>query len=204
MLFKDLQNVPEVDFTKDFTELDYCGQKIKVYKTISTRDKYDLVWATLQQSRENLTYNEITQTMFFHLNLIYLYTDLVFEPDDKLDEFELYDKLNRCGLLRQIISLIPASEYEWLATKIDNETRKQEKVNNSTVTLVQSLINDLPRQVEAAQRIVDNFDPEKFEAVKKFAEAANGNRNITTNEPVPAETPEPKKKIIKMKKANGI
>lgn len=135
--------------------------------------------------------------MFFHLNLIYLYTDLVFEPDDKLDEFELYDKLNGCGLLRQIINLIPASEYEWLATKIDNETRKQEKVNNSTVTLVQSLINDLPRQVEAAQRIVDNFDPEKFEAVKKFAEAANGNRNITTNEPVPAETSKPKKKIIK-------
>ena len=199
MLFKDIKNIPTADFTQEYKELDYCGQTIKVYQNISTRDKNDLIWATLAKAKENITYNPIKATMYMHLNMVYLFTDIVFEPDDRLDEFELYDNLNECGLMRQIIGLIPADLYEKICDIVDKEIIKQEKVNSSTVSLVQSLINDLPNQVEAAAKIVENFDPEKFEAVKKFAEAANGGRTIDTNEPTAKTEPvkKPVKKIIK-------
>ena len=200
MLFKDMV-IPEKDITKNFTEIDFNGQKIKVYKEISTKDMTDLVWATLAKSRENIIYNPIKVTMYTHLNMVYLFTDIAFEPDDRLDEFELYDKLNGCGLIRQIIGMIPAETYTKICDIIDEEVKKLEKVNGSAVSLVQSLINDLPAQAEAMQKIVDNFDPDKFEAVKKFAEAANGNRDIRTNEPVVETVPvkPPVKKIIKKK-----
>lgn len=48
----------------------------------------------------------------------------------------------------------------------------------SVVSLVQSLINDLPKQAEAMKDIVDNFNPEKYQEVINFAKAANGGREI--------------------------
>lgn len=198
MLFKDIQNIPEVDYTKQYKELNYGGQIIKVYQDISTKDKIDLVWATLAKSRENMVYNPFKITAYTHLNMIYLFTDIAFEPDDRLDELDLYDRLHNCGLINAIIQLIPEYHYSKICDVIDNEQRKLEKVNGSAVSLIQSLINDLPSQAEAMQKIVDNFDPDKFEAVKKFAEAANGGRDIKTNEPVKIEeVKKPVKKIIK-------
>lgn len=194
MIFKEIKDIPEVDYTKEYKTFDYCGQPIKVYQNISTKDKCDLVWATLEKAKENIIYNPIKITAYTHLNMLYLFTDIVFEPDDRMDELDLYDKLYESGILVSVINLIPEGIYNKICDIIDKEVKKHEIVNGSTVSLVQSLINDLPRQVEAAAKIVENFDPEKFEAVKKFAEAANGNRDITTNEPVPAKKPV---KIIK-------
>ena len=48
----------------------------------------------------------------------------------------------------------------------------------SVVSLVQGLINDLPKQAEAMKDIVDNFNPEKYQEVINFAKAANGGREI--------------------------
>lgn len=194
MFFKDIQNIPEIDYTKSYTTIDYCGQTIKVYNKISTKDKCDLIWATLAKAKENVTYNQVKATAYMHLNMVYLFTDIVFEPDDREDELALYDRLYECGLMLSIISAIPQAEYQKICDLVDKEIIKQEKVNGSIISLAQSLINDLPRNAEAAAKIVENFDPEKFEAVKKFAEAANGNRSIATNEPIPAKKPV---KIIK-------
>ena len=45
---------------------------------------------------------------------------------------------------------------------------------HSTSGILQSLITDLPKQAEAMQNIIDNFDPEKYQNVMNFAKAANG------------------------------
>ena len=52
------------------------------------------------------------------------------------------------------------------------------KYNRSVVSLVQSLIHDLPSQAQAAMDIVNNFDKDKFQEVVNFAKAANGGREI--------------------------
>ena len=48
----------------------------------------------------------------------------------------------------------------------------------SASALLQSVIHDLPKQAEAAMKIVDSFDKEKFQNVVDFAKAANGGRDI--------------------------
>jgi hypothetical protein len=57
---------------------------------------------------------------------------------------------------------------------------KEEIINykHSVSSLIQSFINDLPKQAEAMKDIMDNFNPEKYQEVINFAKAANGRREI--------------------------
>ena len=52
------------------------------------------------------------------------------------------------------------------------------KYKNTAGGVLQSLIQDLPRNAQMAAEIVDNFDKNKFQAVVDFATAANGGRKI--------------------------
>ena len=53
-----------------------------------------------------------------------------------------------------------------------------EEYYRSTASLLQSFIEDMPANAEAAKEIVDNFDREKFKEVVDFAQYANGGRPI--------------------------
>ena len=44
--------------------------------------------------------------------------------------------------------------------------------------VITEIIDNLPLQAEQMQKIVDNFDPQKFQNVLDFAKAANGGREI--------------------------
>ena len=54
----------------------------------------------------------------------------------------------------------------------------------SAAFLIGQFINELPERMEEVSKIVNEFDPSKYQAVVDFATAANGGRNINTNEPV--------------------
>ena len=67
---------------------------------------------------------------------------------------------------------------ETLFNLLEEMVKVKTKYNRSIVSLVQSLINDLPSQAQAAMDIVNSFDKEKFQEVINFAKAANGGREI--------------------------
>ena len=54
------------------------GKVLEVKQYLPIEDKIDLVDITLQKSREDRLYNPLKVNMFYHLNLIYLYTNLNF------------------------------------------------------------------------------------------------------------------------------
>ena len=43
---------------------------------------------------------------YFHLNIIYLYTDIEFDEEDKEDELELYDKLEANKVILPVLGAI--------------------------------------------------------------------------------------------------
>lgn len=54
------------------------------------------------------------------------------------------------------------------------DTKKEiTEYNRSISGLLQSFITDLPKQVEAMQNIIENFDKNKYQEVINFAKAAN-------------------------------
>lgn len=163
---------------KDIKEIEYNGNTIEVSQYLPIEDKYDLIMATLQKSEEVGYYNALKLDMYFHLHLVYLYTNISFTEKQKEDELKLYDSLKSNGLIDEIVKDIPDAEYNDLLYFMDKIIEDSFAYKTSVAGLANSIITDLPKQAEAAMKIVDQFDPNKFQAVKDFAKAANGGRDI--------------------------
>lgn len=151
---------------------------IQVYQYLPIEDKNDLINLALQNSYENGVYNLIKLDMYFNLYMIYLYTDLEFTPEEKDDPAHLYDILQSNGILSLVERHMNSEEYTYLHNNLFATLDKKEKYSNTIAAVLQNFIKDLPANAEKAQQLIAQFDPQKFQAVLNFAEAANGNRPI--------------------------
>ena len=159
-------------------EFEFKGEKFEILQYLPISDKYDFIAITLQKAREGNFYNALKLDMYFNLHLIYMYTNISFTDKQKEDEEKLYDCLKSNGYIDKVLEEIPEREYEDLITFLDEQIDNEMKYNTTTAALVGKLIDDLPKNAQAAMDIVNSFDPDKFGAVKQFAEAANGGRPV--------------------------
>lgn len=159
-------------------KFEWNGNEIEVLDYLPVEDKYDLIMITLQKSFEDGYYNPIKIDEFFHLHLIYMYTNINFTEKQKEDEHKLYDSLKSNGLIDAFIEQMNEFDYSELFNMLDDTKRELTKYRRSTSALIQSLVSDLPKQAEAMKNIMDNFDPNKYKEVLNFAKAANGGREI--------------------------
>ena len=174
MNYSDLKlkvSIPKTDFK-------WGDKLITIYDYLSIENKYDIVMITLQKAFEDGIYNPIKLDMYFHLNLVYMFTDLVFTDEDRADEWKLYDEMKSSGFMDQFLKHINPDEYKEMQEDIEEIAGLVMKYKSSTASVIRSLVDDLPANAEAAQRIVDSFEPEKYQAVIDFAKAANGGREI--------------------------
>ena len=152
-------------------EIEFNGSKIEVLQYLPIDDKYSLVNITLQKSKDGSIYHPLKKDMYFHLNLVYLYTNLSFTDKQREDESKLYDTLQSSGLLNLILENIPEEEYEILYSFIEEYERDILNYQNTIAGIVANLIESLPARAEEMQKIVDNFNPENFQEVLNFARA---------------------------------
>ena len=189
------------------------GEKILVKSTIPVSDKIDLIQIALQKAEEDGIYNQIKLDIYFHLNLLYLYTDIDFSTEDREDEMRLYDILENNGVIVDVISAIGEEEYEGLVNYLEDIKKANLKYKNTAAAVLTRIIQDLPKNAAAAKEIIDSFDTEKYPELVNFVTAANGGRNINTNQPmapigqetVPVSTPAnqtPKLKVTSVSKKN--
>lgn len=172
------------EYIAETREFEFSGKMISVRQHISAEEMYELIMTTLGQSKEGGIFNSFKLEMYFQLNLLFVYSDITFDDGEKADMFGLYDELYTSGLLQGVIDYIPAVDYEALRTYIEVISETTMKYGSSVGAIIESVINDLPEQVEAVSQIVENFDQEKYQKVIDFANAANGNRHFKTNEPI--------------------
>lgn len=163
---------------EDVKEIDFNGSKIEVKQYLPISDKIDLIDITLQKAKEENLHNPLKVDMFFHLNLVYLYTNIKFTDKQREEEDKLYDTLNSTGLIDAIIAEIPEKEYNYLRNMANEKVENDLKYNTTAASLIAKLIEDLPRNAQAAADILENFDKTKFQNVIDFAKAANGGRDI--------------------------
>ena len=158
--------------------VDYNGNVIEVLQYLPIDDKYSLINITLQKAKEGSIYNPLKKDMYFHLNLVYMYSSLTFTDKQREDESKLYDTLVSNGLMDLIIDAIPESEYSILYSYLDEQETNILTYKNTFGGVVTEIIENLPLRAEEMQTIVNTFDPEKFQNVLDFAKAANGGREI--------------------------
>ena len=158
--------------------LEWNSYEIEVLDYLPIEDKYDLIMITLQKAWEDGYYNPIKIDQFFHLHLIYMYTNINFTDKQREDENKLYDTLKSNGLIDAFISQFDETEYNELYVWMEDVKNEITNYKHSVSALAQSVITDLPKQAEAMQNIIDNFDKDKYQNVLNFAKAANGGRDI--------------------------
>ena len=149
----------------------FMDNEIEVLKYLPVEDKYDLIMITLQKSEENGIYNELKLDMYFHLYLVYMYSNLSFTEKQKENEAKIYDNLKSNGFLNAFLAAMDEDEYNELYNLMLTMKEEILKYHNTAGAVLQSLINDLPQNAQQAAAIVQNFDPEKYQEVINFAKA---------------------------------
>ena len=162
---------------------EFAGQKIDVLKYLPAKDKYDLLMITLQEATEQGdAYNDFLISMPFELNLVYMYTNISFTEKQREDEFKLYDTLKSNGFFNLFYQALNEDEYNELFASLNALRKDTIAYKLSMSSVLKNLVNNLPKNAEAAAKIVQNFNPEQYKQVVEFARAANGGRDIITNE----------------------
>lgn len=191
MNFKDL-NLKKDYLTNQksfiYTDKDDVKHQVHVKQTLPIRDKFDLFEIAFQKAEINGQYNELLLDVFFHLNIVYLYTDIEFSEEDRLDEMELYDMLEHNNIFEQVIAIMQeTNEYSELRRLFIEQLNRNIKYKGSAAAMLQTLVQDLPKSAQAAKNIVDNFNANDYKEVVEFAQMANGGRPIlnATNDAAP-------------------
>ena len=147
--------------------------KIEVLKYLPIEDKNDLIHIALQNAEEDGIYNDILLEMYFNLYIIYFYTNINFTDKQKEDPAKLYDQMQSNGLITSVIEAMDNDEYANLLTSLEVIRDANLTYKNTAGAVLQTIIQDLPRNAAAAAEIVNNLNPENFKEVQRLAQLAN-------------------------------
>ena len=154
------------------------NQEVQVLKYLPIEDKNDLIQITLQNSEENGLYNLLLVDMYFHLYIVYMYTNIEFTDEEKDDAPKLFDILDSTGVLGAVLDAMSEDEYNTLYDMLQDTITDKKQYKNTIASVINGFIENLPVNAENAADIIKNFNPEQFQQVIQFAQAANGNRPI--------------------------
>ena len=164
-----LINFKNIDFNKSInnenTIINFNGSDIEIVKYLSTNDKYDLIMITLQKAFEKNIYNPFKMDTYFDLNVIYLYTNILFNQEDREDESKLYDIMKQSGLIDAVKAAIPAEELDYLKTCVYLLSETIIKYRNTFGSVFGSFIEQLPDNMEKVKDIVETMDIKKIETL---------------------------------------
>ena len=83
-----------------------------------------------------------------------------FTEKQKENEMKIYDTLESNGFIDKMIEVIPEEEYNALFTFMDEIMLNTLNYTNTAGAVIQSIINDLPKNAKIAKDIIDSFDKE--------------------------------------------
>lgn len=152
----------------------FQDQEVEVLKYLPIRDKYDLIEITLQKAEEDVgVYNELLLDMYFHLYLVYMYTNLSFTEKQKEDEEKIYDCLVSSGFMQYFLGAMEEDEYDSL---FDFMMRiKEEKIKSALTTTVvlKKLIDSLPGTMDKTVEVLNGLKQENFSQIQNLLKTAN-------------------------------
>lgn len=164
-----LINYKDIDFKKSINKenkiINFNGSEIQIIDYLSIHDKYDLIMITLQKSFENGIYNDLKLNMYFDLNIIYMYTNIVFNEEDRADEEGLYDTLQRSGLISVVKEQISKDELNFLWHLMGEIERKLKAHKGSILGFLSNVLGDLPEKATKAMDTLKQLDPEVLKSL---------------------------------------
>ena len=118
----------------------YEDNDIEVLQYLPFEDKYDLIMVALQKANEEDIYNPLKLDMYFHLYLIYMYTNINFTDKQREDESKLFDTLESNGIIDTVVEAIPEEEYNNLLSLMNETMERKTTYKLSVSGLIQNYI----------------------------------------------------------------
>ena len=154
------------------------GTEIEVLQYLPIEEKYSFINIVLQQSKVDGIYNPMLLDMFFHLYLVYMYTNLTFTDKQREDELKLYDTLQSSGFISKMLEKISDVEYNTLYTYLEETADYLTEYKNTLKYFAKNLLSDMTGKIDNLQNMINEIDEEKYTQVIDFAKALNGGREI--------------------------
>ena len=99
--------------------------------------------------------------MYFKLHIVYLYTNIIFSEEDRLDEEALYDTLVKSGLMQLILDNIDQNELGELQKNLYAVKEQMVKYHNS----FKGSIEDLGRDLMIVAEKIKQMTPQEWNTV---------------------------------------
>lgn len=163
--FKDIDFNQSIDKTNKV--INFNGNEIQIVNYLSASDKYDFIMNVVFKSLDGDGIFDIFRAdVYFNLNIIYLYTNIIFTAEDRANEFELYDTLKRSGLIDAVKAEIDEVELETLHSYILQTQSRVTSYNRTTAATINNFLKTLPEKLEKVKEFINNFDPDKLQILK--------------------------------------
>lgn len=166
-------------FAKDIEKIKVITFKeinIEVKQYLSIDSKIDLIDRIVAGSYEEIEESKIFNSVQYDILFTYLiakyYTNLNLS-DDKV--FEMYDILKSTGLINSILDVIPEEDFNYIKEHLESRINEVEKGIERRTNIGYALdkfLTNFNGDLSNAINVVEKFNPEDIEQVKKMIEIA--------------------------------
>lgn len=144
------------------------GQVVEVKQYLPIQEKMELISSVLNQCQdENNFINEAKMAMYMDLEIVYHYTNINFTEKQKSDPAKLYDLLAGNGLLSDVYTVIPVSEYKSILVWLDKIANHIYDYRNSIYGILDAVNSDYSNLELDAESLKQKMaDPEALGLLK--------------------------------------
>lgn len=146
------------------------GIDIEIKNYLPIEDKMDLIQIALQQAENATGYDSILVDIYFHLYLVYFYTNIKFTEEEKAEPLKLFDILDSNNIISIVASSIPSTEFEDMKDYIYNQLENNIKFKTSLIYI----LNILMDKIKDATKYLNDVDYEKIAEIIKTNFVENG------------------------------
>ena len=165
--------------TKEEVKTIKIGEKeIEIKQYLPAADKNSILESTIAEADGGTILNTFAIDVYFHLFVIFKYTNLNFTDAQKTDLLKLYDVLESNGIIEQIIAEIPEIEYKTLYDNLEEMIKLYNEYRNSAKALIEQFTMFAPNVAANINEQIQNFDINKMQEVLALADYTGINNSI--------------------------
>jgi hypothetical protein len=167
--------------TKDEVKTIQIGEKeIEIKQYLSAEDKNSILESTIMEADHGTVLNTFAIDIYFHLFIVFKYTNLNFTDNQKEDLMKLYDILESNGIIEKIIAEIPEIEYKILYENLTEMIKLYNKYRNSARALVEQFSMFAPNTAAKLGEQIQDLDISKMQEILSLADFSGMNNMLQT------------------------
>lgn len=159
--------------TKDeVVKIKIADKEVEVKKYLPIEEKNSIIAITLQNAAVGTVFNTLLMDAYFHVYLVFEYTNINFTDNQKEDILKLYDILETNGIISAVISALMEDgnkEYSDLRDYLLEMAKFASDYTISAKAIADELLQYAPNRAGELTEQMQGFDMDKFSALLAIA-----------------------------------